>query len=294
MRKKVRKNPSVTTSSAPRELKVDLCGVIMFLPDLMKGILVDGRKARNSVTNGSVIPSHTPFVAIQTDTYKKVPALSSNLTFKYDVDGTGELITFDMFPIDGHRISFGGGVINRGASEVGGERLGSMKSLAPDLELCTGVRAGSSRQVVGTVDFTNATSVVGKAHAGHADSGLKFGNSNTAVPCADMVMATFDVGDQAPCVIAEKEYEKDGRKVIEKAVVELLGDGPWRVMVANMPLDQITNAEEPPNQHDIPLVHNELYYELYHLGRNTPLPVPRFDNHVHRTLNGRCGPTLQP
>jgi hypothetical protein len=269
-------------ASAKGLLSVDVCGVAMFLPDVYRILVIDGRKPRVSVTDKSMIPAHIPMIGIQSGTYEP-PATASKLTFEYDVDGNGAPVRFDAFMLDGHTVSFGG-VKSSGTPVIGGKRFASMKELSADAELCSGVRAGCSRQVVGTIDFSNARTIRGKPH-GKDSSPLKFGHKELDV--ADMAAATFEATDAPPTI-----HFKKGDETL---TIELTGNGPWRVMVGNFPVEEIVGTQTAPPQHDAPLTHLELYYDLYHVGRHDSLPIPTGANHLHaRTANGRCGPTLVP
>lgn len=292
-----------TTDRGP--LFVDVCGIAMFLPEVSKVAVVDARKPRKAVTDGSLITPHMPLVGIKAGTYEppvtvsKIPVdpnaktpppkeTVGHVSFDYDIDALGKPIRFDAFVLDGHRVSFGGVRAPDGKPRSGGKAFGSMRLLAPDLELCSAVRTGGwSREVVGMIDFSNAFSVDGRAHGLHPGP-LTFGHN--IVDCADMAIATFEVGEKdTPCVRFEK-----GDQV---TTIELKGNGPWRVMVGNFPVDELVGNNETVLRHDVPLTHLELYYELYHMHPFDPIVVPRGDNHVHvgtRTATGRCGPTLTP
>lgn len=288
-------------------LFVDVCGIAMYLPDKAKVVVIDARKPRVSVTDGSLIAPHMPLVGVKSGTYEKpvfTPKPSNDATaaaaapatpvsldslghvsFDYDIDGIDQPVRFDAFMLDGHTVRING--VQNNQPIVGGKAFGSMKLLAPDLELCTAVAAGTSRQVIGTIDFSNAYAIEGKAHGKHPGP-LKFGHN--IVDCADMAIATFEVGDSDEPSIELKNDKGT-------TTIKLKGDGPWRVMVGNFPVDELVGNAVTEVKHDVPLTHLELYYDLYHVGRFDPLPVPVGDNHVHvnpRTANGRCGPTLTP
>lgn len=285
-------------------LFVDVCGIAMYLPEVFKVAVVDARKPRKSVTDGSLITPHMPLVGIKAGTYDPPVTVSrkpadpdakdgqpketvGHVSFDYDIDALGKPIRFDAFVLDGHSVSFGGVRAPNGKPSSGGKAFGSMKLLAPDIELCSAVRTGESREVVGMIDFSNAFSVQGRAHGLHPGP-LTFGHN--IVDCADMAIATFEVGEEdTPCV----RFEKDD----QVTTIALKGKGPWRVMVGNFPVDELVGNHETVLKEDVPLTHLELYYALYHVQPFDSIVVPRGDNHVHvgtRTATGRCGPTLTP
>jgi hypothetical protein len=127
--------------------------------------------------------------------------------------------------------------------------------------------------------------IEGKAHKNHPGP-LKFRNSE--IDCADMAAAIFEAEDGPPTIELQKGDETK--------TIKLDGEGPWRVMVGNFPVDEIVGMVPVEIKHEVPLTHLELYYDLYHVGRSG-LAVPIGSNHVHaeqRTATGRCGPTLVP
>lgn len=276
--------PSGDAANGRGPLLVDVCGIAMFIPDVNQLYVVDGRQPRIAVTDGSLISPHVPLLGIETDSYEPTTA-GAKLMFNYDIDGIDQPLQFDGFVLDRHTIRFRG--VMKNSPTLGGPKMASMSLLSQTIELCPSVRAGNSQQVVGTVDFSNALWVNGKTHGKH-EGPLTFGHKE--IDCADMAIATFEVGSDQPAI----EMVKNG---VVEASLKLRGDGPWRVMVGNFPMDELIGTAPPVLLHEVPLTHLELYYDLYHVSSNDKITVPVGDNHVHsiaRTANGRCGPTMTP
>lgn len=278
------------------DLTVDVLGVAMFLPKQKRVILVDGRKPRLSVNDPStIIPAHLPIIAFEPRKYRastvskgKVRRVPSRMSFDYDLSGQDDEQRFDAFLLDGHTVTFEN-VQARGSVKPEDESIASMKSLAGKLTLCSDVIAGKAKEVVATINLSNAATIIGEAHGNHSEHTLRFGHEEKN--CAEKVTSRFvRKKNEQPVVCLTNENG-------DNVMITLTGGGPWTVMIANVPAEELINMNSTPEGRDVPLTHVELLYDFYHLGRNDPRPIPRCTDHRHahaHSTDGHCGPPVKP
>ncbi|HEX2120185.1 MAG TPA: hypothetical protein VHL59_00955 [Thermoanaerobaculia bacterium] len=270
-----------------------------------KVVLADGRKPRKSVNDErTIIPGHFPFLAVESNKYKlydekgkEVVPVVPVMSFPYDLDGLGEKTALDAFVLDGHLVSVSN--VEQGTGDINPRNIPRMGALANGLELCPGVRAQTSRQVVAYVDVSNAKLVEGRDHGTHSDHQLRFGA--TISNAAEKLRATFARTHDKPTIKLQRrkmDEKPDGQNAF---TIELL-ENSVRVMVANVPAEEVMDLNVLPEGKEIPLTHIELLYDLYH-SAPPALPVPRCTEHVKHggaaggahphTAGGHCGPPMQ-
>lgn len=282
--KQSRSSPVVSEKS----LTVEVHGVSMLLNGSDKIVLPEGRKARIGTDGRSVIPPHIAFIAFRPGDYDR-GTLKPAITFSYDLEGVNEVMEFDAFLLDQHTISFEGVVKN--FPSVDDSTIPRMTDLVGSLELCPSVIEGSSRHVVGTLDLVGARSVAGKDHGTHTHA-IAFGND--VRNWAEKISVTYEASNEPPQVRLRrnKSHPLAGE---DDVFIPLMGKGPWTVMVANIPPEEVMDLNETEIGQNVPLTHLELLFDLYHgptpvigNGREV-LQVPRCRNHEVPQMAGHAG-----
>lgn len=289
-------NPKAVVSHHPvkqlameGDVFIHVFGVSMLLPEQKRIVLVDGRRARASeAVKGQIIPTHLPFMAVPPGSYET--GIKSKMSFEYDVDGASADVDeprFDAYPLDGDMISIENVVPPAGNNMEDDYIVGipSMQPLAGDIQLCEAVLTGASSRVVASIDVANATMVTGGAHGQHSEHGIKFGENERK--CDEKIVAAFKRNGRPRLIL------KRGKETEE---LSLTGDGPWHIMIANVPVEEIMQMSLMPEGNDVPLTHFELLYDLYHVGPGFVPKVPVCHNHhAHRAASGsHCGPPARP
>jgi hypothetical protein len=281
---------------------LDIFGVTLLLTKARKVVLADGRKPRNSVSDpGAIIPGHFPFLAVESGRYAIYSAekqkIKPVMSFSYDLDGVGKKTPLDAFVLDGHVVSLS--EIEQNNGDINPRNIPQMNTLVDGLELCPAVVAGTSRQVVSYIDLSNARLVQGMDHGAHSEHRLRFGTTVSNAP--EKLIAKFERTHDKPRIeLKRREMKRDGQDAF---TIELdRADPPPRVMVGNVPAEEVMDLNILPDGKEIPLTHIELLYDLYH-GAPAALPVPRCTDHVKQagaaggahphTAGGHCGPPMQ-
>jgi hypothetical protein len=285
------------------DVTLDIFGVTLLLTKAKKIVLADGRKPRKSVSDpGAIIPGHFPFLAIESGRYvayrgDRREAIKPVMSFAYDLDGAGVKTPLDAFVLDGHVVSFS--EVEPHSGDINPRNIPQMNTLVERLELCPAVAAGTSRQVVATIDLTNARLAQGMDHGAHSDHRLRFGATVSNAP--EKLIAKFERTHGKPRIELkrrESDLRRDGQDTF---TIELdRDDPPPRVMIGNVPAEEVMDLNFLPDGKEIPLTHIELLYDLYH-GAPAALPVPRCTDHVKgsaagahaHTAGGHCGPPMQ-
>ena len=271
-----------TQLSADAAVRVEILGIALFVPETKNVVFVDGTKATPSFTKpGWIIPAHYTFIAFEPGKYQVPRKFKAGLSFDYDLAGDGVDETYDAFVLAGHRITIENVDTSRG-QKLELDSLARVSQLVPGLELKEGVADGTRREhdVVACLELQNATVIRGEEHGLHSQKPIKFGG--VPCECSEKLVAEFRYGTNAPIVRLKNK--------VEDVVINLIGDGPWTIMVANVPVEELMDRNTMPMGLDVPLLHNELIYKLYKTADGQQLPVPTADLPMSRTADGVCGP----
>lgn len=287
-------HPHAPAHNGPPPLTVKILGVAMLLPEERKAVLVEGRKARLSTNTEEIIPPHYPVIAFEAGKYEARDVndqrIPSDLGFNFaHSDHDAKAPRFEAYLLDRDTVSFRKIDASCPAEKVDDGNIPSMTELAGELELLPEVRKGSSKRVAGTVDLSKACAISGEKHGVRADHKITFGTSKAA-PRAAMISATFNRFLAPPVIVLTNPDPAHNREIT------LLGNGPWTVLVANVPADEMMMLEEAPIKGPLQLTHVELLYDFYKLGKNQRRVIP-FCDEDHRpshTVNGHCGPPVKP
>lgn len=275
-------DPAAKGGHTHPKLVLEIVGVTMLLPESKRVVLVNGTP-RVSVTNpGSIIPRHYPFIALRPGTYST--DLESRLSFCYDIEGHGDdEEKFDAFALDRVEVSVENVEANEAALLT--ENIPEMGQFISKSALRPTVIRGSDDAVAARVDLPNAMSIVGhQHHMNGSDKKIRFGKKVMA-DCADKITATFDAGHMKPRIRLEC--------CDRTHFIDMTGDGPWVVMIGNVPFEELTNVNSFGKGRGIKLTHFELLYDLYEKAGTKQ--VPTFDNVEHgMTTEGFCGPPVKP
>lgn len=274
-----------TELSADAAVRVEILGIALFVPETKNVVFVDGTKATPSFTKPDwIIPAHYTFIAFEPGKYQVPRKFKAGLSFDYDLAGDGVDETYDAFVLAGHRITIENVDTSRGQwLELAS--LARVSQLAPDIELKPGVAQGRGKnhEVVACLELKDATVIRGAEHGLHSQKPIKFGGE--PCECSEKLVAEFRYGRNAPFVRLKNS--------VEDVVINLIGDGPWTIMIANVPVEELMDRSTMPMGTDVPLLHNELIYKLFETG-GRKLPVPTCDLTMSRSADGVCGPPYRP
>lgn len=273
-------------------LEVGILGVAILLPDKKLVIFPDGRKPRLSVDKpGKIIDPHFAVIAFECGKFKarlrngqEVPP---TFTFNYDLSGHHKPVCYGGFFFERHKVVFKN--VDSTDPEIDTKDIASMSDLVPNLQMCSDVTSGKSPYVIGLVDLTGACSIKGKSHGLHGKHAINLGNKPPR-NCAELIVAKFHVKPTPPIVMMLHPKNR-----CHDLIIELTGKGPWRVMCANVPVDELLSANESTTEKGLHLTHIELLYDLYHLGAGQSRVVPYCpEDHplFAQVINGHCGPPV--
>lgn len=279
------------------QLQVGILGVTVLQPETKKVLLPDGRKARlSSGEPREIIPPHYPVIAFEAGKWQAVTADGETppfqLAFQADLTGHhdgGGKECFEGFLLDRHSVSFGSLVSCKPAIDK--EPFAEISELVSGLVFRPGAENGELAEVVGLIDLANAASINGATHGKHGEHKIGLGNSGRR-NCAEMVLATFDTYKFGPVV---KLQPLDPKNAAQSMDVVLLGPGPWRMIVANVPADELLALREERPEPGLRLTHIELVYDLFNLHDGQPRVVPICPEEHHElaaVVNGHCGPPV--
>jgi hypothetical protein len=285
-----------------KELLVEIFGVTMILPKQERVVIPNGVKARLSMNRLSAIPPHVAFIAFELGTYQPPPNTRPALTFFYDLVGDGEKETrLDAFLLNNDKVTFEGFVprdTKLPSDRLVIENIPTMAALSNEIEICPGVVSGSSTKVIASIDLSQAKSIKGEDHG---DDKLPVTFGTLTQNWAEKIVAEFERNGVQPRVALTKE----GQEPVEFNLKE----NATRVMIANVPAQEVMKLNDLENAHDhnqIPLAHIELLYDFFHMpcGCDIPAqPMSTLPAHIHNALaagaaaqlpgSNRCGPPLQ-
>lgn len=272
---------------AHADLTVEILGVAMFIPTTKNAILVDGARPRPAVTKKDFfIPPHYSFIAFPPGTYQAPREFKAGLRFDYDLGGDGQDESYDAFVLRGHRVIFENVDTSKGQGlEI--DSLAKMTTLAGAIELKPGVEDGTAKEVAACVELGNATFIRGESHGIHNAHAVDFNGKE--LDCSEKVVAEFRHGTNTPRIRL--------KNAVENIEINLVGSGPWVVMIANIPVEEVMDSNMIVRGPRVPLTHCELIYDLYDI--NDPatqvrVPTCRFHDVVTQTADGHCGPPYQP
>lgn len=268
-------------------LNVDVFGVTMLLPKEKKVVLVDGRRRRIASDGVSVIPSHVPFLGIEAAAFAKTdPAVKPKLAFSYDVDGNETRTSFECFLLDRHTVTFEG-VVEYDCL-VKDANIPRMNSLIGNMRLCPGVKDGTLDRVVGLIDLQHAETIAGADHGNH-NHAIAFGAD--VRNWAEKITATFIANRPVVIRLTQNKPQAKGAAAAGAELQNMaihLKPGKWKVMVANIPPEEVLDLYEMEANGDgtVPLTHLELLYDLYHVGYGQRFSTPLCAGHAPVPMNG--------
>ncbi len=267
------------------DLTVEILGMALYVPSVNHNvILVDARKPRKSKTDkGTLIPGHYAFIAFAPGTYEAPRAMKPAIAFDYDLAGDGQDERYEAFVLDRHSVGFQN-VDTRAGRAVQDKLIASMTDLAGSLRLKDTVRSGKpADEVIAHVDLSRAALIRGESHGIHSAHPLTIGGKDQ--DCAEKICAHFMAGTNRPRVVLTK-----GDEMTE---FNLIGDGPWTVMIANIPVEEVMDLNMIGTGKNVPLTHCELIYDLYEDTDDIRIPTCNFHHAAAATAEGHCGPPFR-
>lgn len=271
------------------DLTVEILGVAMFIPKTRNAILVDGARPRPAITTKDfIIPPHYSLIAFPPGTYQAPREFKAGLCFDYDLGGDGKDEPYEAFVLRGHRVTFENFSAGK-PPRLMIDSLAKMTTLAGKIKLKPGVEDGTAKEVAACVELGNATVIRGESHGIHNDHPIDF-NGNE-INCSEKIVAEFRYEANTPRVRLQN--------AVEKVEINLVGSGPWTIMIANVPAEELLDSNMIARGPKVPLTHCELIYDFYQIptqNRQKQIRVPTCSNHneVSQTADGHCGPPYQP
>jgi hypothetical protein len=268
------------------DVTVEILGMALYISKAKRVVLVDARKPRKSKTKANtIIPGHYSFIAFEPGTYQAPRGVKPSIAFDYDLAGDGQDERYEAFVLDRHRVTFEN-MDNQGGFAVQDGLIASMSKLAGDLGLKDRVVTGEAAEVLGSVDLSGASLVRGEAHGIHSAHPLTIGDEDENF--AEKICAHFTAGRNTPRVVLT---EVEGQKL--RTEFNLVGNGPWTIMIANIPVEEVMDLNMIDPGTEVPLTHCELIYDLYKETKVMNIPTCKFHHPAAATAEGHCGPPFR-
>lgn len=270
------------------DVTVEILGMALYVSEANKVVLVDARKPRQSKTDkGTLIPGHYAFIAFAPGTYQAPRGVRPAIAFDYDLAGDGQDERYEAFVLDRHTVSFAN-IDSRAGLAVQEGLIVDMTDLAGELKLKDSVRRGEVRnEVIACVDLAEASLVRGEAHGIHSAHPLTIGDNE--MNCAEKICADFTAGRNTPRVVLT---QGEGKTAIATEF-NLIGEGPWTIMIANIPVEEVMDLNMIGTGRNVPLTHCELIYDLYEDTDDIRIPTCNHHHDAAATAEGHCGPPFR-
>lgn len=267
------------------EVVMDVTGVAMFLDDYKMVVFGNALKGRLAEDKKTVIPPHVTVLAVPAGSYQFTGpnTRAANFTFpvKPEMLGAGAEMKYDAFLLSNDTLR-----VNRSSDltlepDWENEIVRMRRDIIPGKALHAGVTEGTHSSVIARFHTEGASLET------QFPSTLKFGANEH--PSANTLRFRFRVPDDSPTVTIT------GPDV--PSTIKLTGQGPWTLILADLPYEEYFRTMPEDHVHDEPMHHFVLLYDFFQLADGDPKPVPtHVMQHSHGTPllgpPGRCAPPV--